>query len=800
MPKKEAAVVFYNKKVENLSFEALLKKAKLNLKSIKINEKEKSDSKESIKKNEEIKNMALMEIPKKSKLDEILNINQCTLLKPPVVSVAIPLPPSSSLVSIDKLFSSRGCEDNATIVERNNNEILKKPMGMNQVQMTCFHYHDNNHNEEEMLSLQVLSARSSTPFTQATSLTATSGDLENVSERVSPVKDDMGNACKQGLKEIRQSVKPRKNPVMASKSVPSLSVTNECEETLSKTKSSTYVQGDSIIHYSRANLHMIRNEMSNTRSKQDISPYVHSNILNCDVIELEARLRRLNIWKSPSDADINNNNVNISNSIGTNNSTLKSRCNDMMPAFVKRKFMDESIIRSQPPQPVDFKDPAIITNQRRIGSGRIIHNKWSGTFSKNLSGDNDVTDLNDKSGKNRVVDVGKSNYVKRVMTGFLVVSNPKDRETEESYDQHRKNQQNEEPEWFSCGPTSRLDTIELCGFDEDDEQHLSGESNSSKGSSTIENGTGECDINNDESKENRIQNANKMELSGRSKWSDSNKCRKFGSKIDSNNNFHDCRPEKSDHNPKKSIPFQYDQFSGNTKLRCQNNNYNNINEIKSTGGYLYQHYNKSSRFLPFFGGNAPKNNASDNLDKNGSSASLNEFFKQAINPQRKSDSTHPPQQHNIGNTNKRLPSDINISEIPSVDELEAKWRQTSSTFGRIIKSNENYANDANNNTISRESENFKKLIGQLNNYGTMNTSIPQMSSILKADQQQQHNKSDNNLFSNSKNNNENLSNIIFKHHLQQKQQQSSGISQPNSLQQQYSKQNVFLQQQQAALI
>lgn len=309
---------------------------------------------DSTEKSEEIKNMALMELPKKSKLDEILNTNE-SMLKPPVVSVAIPLPPSSSLVSIDKLFSSRGCEDNATIVEKNNNEILKKPIGMNQVQMACFHYHDNNHNEEDMLSLQALSARSSTPFIQATSLTATSGDLENVPEHVSPVKDDIGNACKHGVKDIRQSVKSRKNPVMASKSVPSLSVTYECEEILSKTKSSTYVQGDSIIHYSRANLHMIRNEMSNIRSKQVTSPYVPPNILNCDVIELEARLRRLNIWKSPSDADINNNNLNAGNISGSNNNTLKTRCNDMMPAFVKRKFMDESIIRSQPPQSVDFK-------------------------------------------------------------------------------------------------------------------------------------------------------------------------------------------------------------------------------------------------------------------------------------------------------------------------------------------------------------------------------------------------------------------------------------------------------------
>jgi len=63
------------------------------------------------------------------------------------------------------------------------------------------------------------------------------------------------------------------------------------------------------------------------------------------------------------------------------------------------------------------------------------------------------------------------NYVKRVMSGFLVVSKPKSKETEERhYRRYRNN--NEEPEWFSCGPTSRLDTIELCGFDEEEEKML----------------------------------------------------------------------------------------------------------------------------------------------------------------------------------------------------------------------------------------------------------------------------------------------------------------------------------------
>lgn len=119
--------------------------------------------------------------------------------------------------------------------------------------------------------------------------------------------------------------------------------------------------------------------------------------------------------------------------------------------------------------------------------------------------------MNEKSYKDRnaTVDIAKSNYVKRVVSGFLVVSNPKERESEEKYGHHYKNQQNEEPEWFSCGPTSRLDTIELCGFDEEDlQQHLHSENNSMAGSSGGE--IADSDINTDESKENRIRNANRV--------------------------------------------------------------------------------------------------------------------------------------------------------------------------------------------------------------------------------------------------------------------------------------------------
>ncbi|XP_023293367.2 protein cup isoform X1 [Lucilia cuprina] len=854
-----------NTKVQGTNFKSEIKKAKLRLKSTNTNDRQRKNNEvDAIDKKElDIKSLALMELPKKFKFEEILKLTERTwkiqkllekqsMIKPSVISVAIPLPPPTKLVSMDILLNINSGDENVALTEKNNNEVSKKAIVSNQMTTTCLHHHDNNHhNEEEVLSLQVLSARSSTPYTQPMSCTAVSCDLDNVSEHVSPVKDDGSNICKHNVREMRQNLKAKKIAVNASKSVPLVPITNGCGKIVSKTKSTIHASnGDSVIQYSRPNLYMIRNDMSNSKLKQYISPFVPPNIVNCDVIELEARLKRFNIWKMPSDADVtlygsrnsntnNHNNSNVchnnNNNNNNNGNNLKSRCNDMMPAFVKRKFMDESIIRSQPPQPLDFKDPAIITNQRRIGSGRISHNKWSGNyqpqygnqhyhaklsessqFNKQINGDNNVTVSNEQSSKDRtaVVDVGKSNYVKRVMSGFLVVSNPKDRETEEKYEQHYKNQQNEEPEWFSCGPTSRLDTIELCGFDEEDEQqHLNSESNSSSastGGGVAE--IGDADIHSDESKENLMQNSNKIELTGKSKWNENfNKYRKFNPKSDNNNNVHDSKNtetsktnnhnEKSDHGTKKTIPFQYDQFSGNSKSRSHMQQNRNGGEMNGTGGHHYQNHNGSSRFLPFFGGHPSRNNSSEQLENSGSSASLNEFFKQAMNSQKKTDPLHlmmpQPQQQNPSTTNTRSTSNINLTEIPSVDELEAKWRQNSSTCG--VKNVENYCNDANNNNISRDSENFKKLIGQLNNNYS---SIPPPTKS-----EQQHNKSQNNVFSNnnSNTNNENLSTIIFKQQFQQKQlqhqqQSTTGMQQTNPLQQQYNKQNVFIQQQQAALL
>lgn len=75
--------------------------------------------------------------------------------------------------------------------------------------------------------------------------------------------------------------------------------------------------------------------------------------------------------------------------------------------------------------------------------------------------------------------------VKPVMSGFLFVSKSKSRDAEERHYRRYRNQ-NEEPEWFSCGPTSRLDTIELCGFDEDEEKLLKEGAIDSNGDSIIQ--------------------------------------------------------------------------------------------------------------------------------------------------------------------------------------------------------------------------------------------------------------------------------------------------------------------------
>ncbi|XP_075150622.1 cup [Haematobia irritans] len=305
--------------------------------------------------------MALIEMPKKTKLDEMLKIverniriqklkEKLVLTKPSVISVAIPLPPPSHIPMEYK------AEIAALEIECGNGAVKK--MQGNYVQQ---HLQQDNHIEDDGLSLQVLSARSSTPYTQPMSTTAASCDLENVSEHVSPVKDTDGNISKQNIREVRENCKPKKALLTQPKSATVLSTNNSCCRKYSKTKTAENRSNDSLTRYNRAGLLIIRNQMSIcSKSKQnDVSPRgTPPTMVNCDVIELEARLKRLNIWKM-GDSDVPSTTYssrnNACSSQATNSNNLKARCNDMMPSFFKRKFMDESIIRSQPPQPLEFK-------------------------------------------------------------------------------------------------------------------------------------------------------------------------------------------------------------------------------------------------------------------------------------------------------------------------------------------------------------------------------------------------------------------------------------------------------------
>ncbi|KAL9926278.1 uncharacterized protein ACN2A1_015258 [Glossina fuscipes fuscipes] len=323
---------------------------------IKVTTKEENVSKSQVKAldNKPNNEMALMELPKKSKFEEIFVvpvralkiqklIEKQMMEKPAAISVAIPLPPPTHMTYLP----------------------AKGP----------------HHNEEDDLSLQTLSARSSTPCGQLLNNTLVSCDLEKSVEHVSPVKENLAENTQQPFKETRYNSKGKTDTLTTYKSVPSSpspvalasrSSTDNDGKHLEKCKS---LMNASLLQYSRGSLLLIGKYITTAKVKRgNHSPI----IIDCCVIELEARLKRLKICRS-SDymTDFRNSGGNgCASIVDTNNNNGKSGWNDMMPAFFKRKVMDESIIRSQPPQPFEFKDPAIISNQRRIGAD--VYNLISG--------------------------------------------------------------------------------------------------------------------------------------------------------------------------------------------------------------------------------------------------------------------------------------------------------------------------------------------------------------------------------------------------------------------------------------
>ncbi|XP_036321051.1 protein cup [Rhagoletis pomonella] len=654
-------------------------------------------------------------------------VQKCIKTNSPVYPNAIPLPPPS--------HPSHHSTVNVTM----HSDIC---IGGKLKKYSKADAHSTQHqHEDEVLSLQMLPARSSTPHNQPIlSCSAASCDLELISEQGSPLSETNYENATLALdqRKIPTQTESRANTLSISKSAP---VISQRDDVANVCKSKSMERSNCFLHYSRANLLQIRNSLLNVlQSQQKQLSIRHSvpNIVDCDVIELEGRLRRLKIWKSTSGQEEH----------GAGRKYQWIRDNAMMPSFTKNKnILDESIIKSQPPQP-ELKESAIITNQRRIGSGRLPKVKWANSVASENSqsiiekdGAIKQPTNNDISSKLRLLklfetskvdnmrnkdtsfrpaltalaalaknserpetpaNTSNTNYVKRLNSGFLVVSNPRDRSKADK-EHYRYNNHNEEPEWFSCGPTSRLDTIELCGFDDDEDPN--GKKNDDNHS----------DISNDkdDSSENRKENANVMDKT---------------TNVDKENTK--CLQEfVSSLKEQKSTSFQYDNFSGGATKHNHPQQRQHGSGTENNGN---QNDNGRSRFIPFFAVDGKK--SQQHIDKNGSSTSLDDFIKQALNAQQPSTDQHQ-QQKTVLNSNANPNSGgIRIR----VDELEAKWRHNSLTERPQNNNNVNIENknikykpfiqknsheniqDSNNNLL-RNSENFKQLLGQLQNNNNNNS-------------------------------------------------------------------------------
>lgn len=120
--------------------------------------------------------------------------------------------------------------------------------------------------------------------------------------------------------------------------------------------------------------------------------------------------------------------------------------------------------------------------------------------------------------------------------------------------------------------------------------------------------------------------------------------------------------------------FQFDKFN-QSQQSFDNGNGNYVNQQQQQ-----QSNQNNSKFMSFF-----------SRERNSSSSSLNEFFKQAMSNQSHANNNPDQQPKSLGQLSH---------EMPSVEQLEAKWRRNSLTSGG--ESGHKHNND-----------NFHKLIGSL---------------------------------------------------------------------------------------
>lgn len=197
-----------------------------------------------------------------------------------------------------------------------------------------------------LMTLQVLSARASTPYTQPSSqlsCTAVSCDLHMSPP---PVTKTVGKKPLIGQQQTTQK-RSISATTTGSLRLPKLRST---QSAIPLPTSKTMV---TLQKYTRQHLLDIRHSMLHAlmhHSKESLA-FSMPRIATCDDIELEARLRRMNLWRS-ADAVVRNTHSFKPRS-GTNNANGSNEC---MPAFYKNKtkqqqlISDDSIIQSQPPQ------------------------------------------------------------------------------------------------------------------------------------------------------------------------------------------------------------------------------------------------------------------------------------------------------------------------------------------------------------------------------------------------------------------------------------------------------------------
>ncbi|KAJ8936844.1 hypothetical protein NQ314_012160 [Rhamnusium bicolor] len=111
----------------------------------------------------------------------------------------------------------------------------------------------------------------------------------------------------------------------------------------------------------------------------------------------------------------------------------------------------------------------IQTGTRRIGSGRILRDSWDFN-EKSESGDNDYGFRGQQRNNDREDKYERRSFGRDFDINRDRENNNKDNRRNGRYDRRRisENREQEEPEWFSGGPVSQNDTIELRGFEESD--------------------------------------------------------------------------------------------------------------------------------------------------------------------------------------------------------------------------------------------------------------------------------------------------------------------------------------------